>query len=88
MVTIRLKVVIDNDAKIALKEAYQYIKKDSLQNAEKVKVNIHHSLFTIPSSSSSKSSSNPPSRQNSLLFPLRHKLLIEKYFRGQNFAIC
>ena len=30
-----MKIILDNEAKIALKEAFNYIKKDSLQNAEK-----------------------------------------------------
>lgn len=37
MVKNKLKIIIDNEAKHALREAYNYIKKDSLQNAEKVK---------------------------------------------------
>lgn len=32
-----MKIIIDNEAKRSLREAYNYIKKDSLQNAEKVK---------------------------------------------------
>jgi len=31
------KIIIDNEAKIALGEAYEFIKKDSFQNAEKVR---------------------------------------------------
>jgi plasmid stabilization system protein ParE len=38
------KIVIDNKAKIALREAYQFIKKDSLQNAEKVRTEILRSI--------------------------------------------
>jgi hypothetical protein len=38
------KVVIDNEAKIALREAYQFIKNDSLQNAEKVRTGILRSI--------------------------------------------
>lgn len=32
-----MQIKLDNEAKIALKEAYNYIKKDSLQNEEKVR---------------------------------------------------
>jgi plasmid stabilization system protein ParE len=39
-----LKIIIDNDAKRALREAYTYIKKDSLQNAEKVKCKMLASI--------------------------------------------
>jgi addiction module RelE/StbE family toxin len=44
MVSKKLKVVIDNEAKKSLQEAYRYIKKDSLQNAEKVKAKILASI--------------------------------------------
>ena len=40
----KLKVVIDNEAKNALRQAYEYIKKDSLQNAEKVRKKILSSI--------------------------------------------
>lgn len=40
MVKARVKIVIDNVAKKQLKEAYKYIRKDSPQNAEKVKAKI------------------------------------------------
>lgn len=39
-----VKLVIDNTAKKSLQEAYLYIKKDSLQNAEKVKSEILASI--------------------------------------------
>ena len=39
MVT-RYRILIDDEAKKSLHEAYLYIKKDSLQNAEKVKSKI------------------------------------------------
>ena len=38
------KIVIDNEAKIALREAYQFIKKDSFQNADKVRKGILKSI--------------------------------------------
>jgi plasmid stabilization system protein ParE len=44
MVSRKVKVIIDNEAKKSLREAYQYIKKDSLQNAEKVKAKILASI--------------------------------------------
>jgi addiction module RelE/StbE family toxin len=40
MVNPSLKVIIDNEAKKQLREAYEYIKKDSFQNAEKVSSTI------------------------------------------------
>jgi plasmid stabilization system protein ParE len=40
MVAGKLTVVIDNEAKSSLREAYKYIQKDSLQNAEKVRTAI------------------------------------------------
>lgn len=46
MVTNR-KIVIDNAAKNALHQAYEYIKKDSLQNAEKVRKKILSSIKTL-----------------------------------------
>jgi len=44
MVRSGLIVVIDNNAKIQLREVYEFIKKDSLQNAEKV---THKILLSI-----------------------------------------
>ena len=44
MVNKKLKVVINDEAKKSLREAFQYIKKDSVQNAEKVKSNILDSI--------------------------------------------
>ncbi|MES1223431.1 MAG: type II toxin-antitoxin system RelE/ParE family toxin [Bacteroidota bacterium] len=44
MVKRKLKVVIDNKAKKELREVYKYIKKDSLQNAEKVKIAVLSSI--------------------------------------------
>ena len=38
-----LKIIID-EAKKALKDAYKFIKKDSLQNAEKVRTDILKSI--------------------------------------------
>ncbi|AXY76729.1 type II toxin-antitoxin system RelE/ParE family toxin [Paraflavitalea soli] len=47
MVKQALIVVIDNSAKRQLKEIYEYIKKDSLQNAEKVSHNILLSIKAL-----------------------------------------
>ena len=47
MVKSRPKVVIDNNAKRQLKEAYKYIKKESLQNADKVKAKIIASINAL-----------------------------------------
>lgn len=44
MVNARQTIIIDNEAKIALREAYEFIKKDSFQNAEKVKIEILKSI--------------------------------------------
>lgn len=44
MVRKRLRLIIDNDAKHSLLEAYRYIKKDSPQNAEKVRGKILNSI--------------------------------------------
>jgi plasmid stabilization system protein ParE len=44
MVKGKMKIVIDNQAKLHLRNAYDYIKKDSLQNAEKVRVKILASI--------------------------------------------
>jgi plasmid stabilization system protein ParE len=44
MVNKKPKVVIDDEAKKSLREACQYIKKDSVQNAEKVKAKILASI--------------------------------------------
>ena len=38
------KVIIDNEAKVQLRQAYQYITRDSLKNAEKIKVKIFASI--------------------------------------------
>ncbi|HEY5462288.1 MAG TPA: type II toxin-antitoxin system RelE/ParE family toxin [Hanamia sp.] len=38
------KIIIDDEAKKALKDAYMYIKKDSLKNAEKVRIGILKSI--------------------------------------------
>ncbi|WP_366914015.1 type II toxin-antitoxin system RelE/ParE family toxin [Niabella sp.] len=48
MVKSRLKVIIDDEAKRAFREAYQYIKRDSLQNAEKVRVKLLASIKALP----------------------------------------
>jgi plasmid stabilization system protein ParE len=47
MVAGKLTVVIDNEAKQSLREAYEYIRQDSLQNAEKVKTVILSSIKDI-----------------------------------------
>lgn len=44
---IRPKVVIDNEAKKSLRDAYEYIKKDSLQNAERVRDEILTSIKAL-----------------------------------------
>lgn len=44
MVKGKPKIVIDNLAKIQLKEAYEFIKLDSPKNAEKVKTKILTSI--------------------------------------------
>lgn len=44
MVGKKQKVVIGDEAKKSLQEAYRYIKKDALQNAEKVKAKILASI--------------------------------------------
>ena len=44
MVNKKLKVVFDNESKKSLREALQYIQKDSEQNAEKVKSKILTSI--------------------------------------------
>ena len=44
MVKSKLKVVIDNEAKLQLHKACNYIKKESLQNAGKVKIKILASI--------------------------------------------
>jgi plasmid stabilization system protein ParE len=47
MVKGRPKVVIDNVAKLQLNEAYKYIRKDSLQNADKVRAKILESIKAL-----------------------------------------
>ncbi len=49
MVKNKLKIVIDNLAKIQLKEAYNYIRLDSPKNAEKVKAKILASIAELAS---------------------------------------
>ncbi len=44
MVKEKLKIVIDNEAKLQLREAYNYIKKKSEQNAKKVSIEIVASI--------------------------------------------
>ena len=44
MVNGKLKIVIDDQAKLHLRQAYNYIKKDSLQNAKKVREKILSSI--------------------------------------------
>ncbi len=48
MVSARLKVVIDEEAKKYLSEAYRYIRKDSLQNAEKLRAKILATIKELP----------------------------------------
>ena len=44
MVNAARKIVIDSEAKIALRETYEFIKKVSFQNAEKVRIGILKSI--------------------------------------------
>jgi plasmid stabilization system protein ParE len=48
MVNSMRKVVIDPEAKKSLREAYLYIRKDSLQNAEKVRHKIIATIKSLP----------------------------------------
>lgn len=48
MVNKKMRVVIDNEAKKSLWEAYQYIRKESVQNAEKVKAKILATIKELP----------------------------------------
>ena len=48
MVTKKLRIVVDGEAKKSLKEAYRYIRKDSLQNAEKVRAKILATIKELP----------------------------------------
>lgn len=43
----KLRIVIDNEAKKSLRKAYEYIKKDSLSNAEKVRQKILSSIKVL-----------------------------------------
>ena len=43
-----LKVIIDSEAKKSLRQAYEYIRQDSLQNAEKVRTKILESIKALP----------------------------------------
>ncbi len=47
MVKKTLKLVIDDEAKAQLREAYKYIKKDPLQNADKVRRGIVASFHAV-----------------------------------------
>jgi len=47
MVSRKRKVLIDNEAKTYLRKAYNYIKNDSPQNAEKVKNKILTSIMAL-----------------------------------------
>jgi addiction module RelE/StbE family toxin len=47
MVDSKLRVVIDDEAKKSLRAAYQYIKKDSPQNAEQVRATITASFSQL-----------------------------------------
>ncbi len=44
---VKRKVEIEHTAKLQLKKAYEYIRKDSFQNAEKVKVKILQSIKAL-----------------------------------------
>ena len=44
MVKKKISIVIDDEAKKELRKAYHYIKKDSLQSAEKIKRSILNSI--------------------------------------------
>lgn len=44
MVKSKLKIVVDNEAKLQLRKAYNYIKKESVQGAEKVRSEILASI--------------------------------------------
>jgi len=44
---VKRTVVIENAAKISLKKAYQYIRKQSYQNAENVRVKILASIVEL-----------------------------------------
>jgi hypothetical protein len=48
MVNNLLKVVIDKDARKSRYQLYHYIKQESLQNAEKVKIKILLSFEALP----------------------------------------
>ncbi len=47
MVMKKQRIIIDDDAKRSLREAYVYIRKDSLQNAEKVRIKILASIKNL-----------------------------------------
>ena len=47
MVKVKPKIVIDNLAKVQLKKAYEYIRQDSPQNAEKVRAKILVSISKL-----------------------------------------
>lgn len=51
MVSKKFRVVIDEEAKKSLHKAYGYIKKDSLQNAEKVRAKILTTIKELPKNS-------------------------------------
>ena len=48
MVDKKLRVVIDEEVKRCLSEAYRYIREDSLQNAEKVRARILATIKELP----------------------------------------
>jgi plasmid stabilization system protein ParE len=48
MVKIALNLVLSNEAKKSLQAAYNYIKKDSFQNAEKVREKIVFAIKQLP----------------------------------------
>src|SRR5258708_3698287 len=47
MVKANLKIIIDNEAKQSIRILYNYIKKDSLQNAEKIRSKILVSISQL-----------------------------------------
>jgi len=57
MVT-KLNVIIDEKAKLSIRKAYNYIRKDSLQNAEKVRNKILSSIKAL----SKNPEGHPPDR--------------------------
>lgn len=44
---VKQKIVIDNEAKLQLRSIYTYIKKDSVQNAERIRTGIIASIKSL-----------------------------------------